>query len=167
MVKYLTKFGMAAIREKMALLQARQAEALAGAGEAAQSDPNAYHDNFAYEEGMRQQELLSVQLRALCKLMEGAHVAPEPADNQRVAIGHFVVVRRQDSTDDEGYFLCGDGEGSLLENACSASSPMGQALLGMAAGETKTVSLGPRSCAVRVLAIRPATAADIQVVTIA
>jgi hypothetical protein len=56
-VKYLTRHGIAALREKIAFLQRKRDEALRRAGEAAQSNTNAYHDNFEYEEGMRQQEM--------------------------------------------------------------------------------------------------------------
>ena len=162
MAKYITKYGMTAIREKIAQFSLKREEALARAGQAAQNDSNAYHDNFEYEEGMRQQELFSQQLRNLWKLLEGAMIATEPADNRRVAVGHFVVVRSSDANEDEGYFLCGDGEGALFENACSASSPIGQALLGLAKGQSATVAVGNRSFSVEVLDIRVATPDDVR-----
>lgn len=162
MVKQLTTFGLSAIREKIAALSQRHEQALRSAGEAAQNDPNAYHDNFEYEEGMRQQELLSQQLRALWQLLEGASVAPQPQDDARVAVGHYVVVRREDSDEEEGYLLCCDGEGAFFENACSVSSPMGRALLGLAKGQTSTVTVGNRSFSVEVKVIRPATSDDVQ-----
>jgi transcription elongation GreA/GreB family factor len=162
MAKYLTKFGLAAIRAKIAVLERKRQQALEGAGEAAQNDPNAYHDNFEYEEGMRQQELYSQRLRSFCQLLEGAAVVPEPLSNDRVAIGHRVVVRRGEEAE-EAYVLCGDGEGALLENSCSASSPLGKVLLGMAKGETRTVTLADRSFFVQVLDIRVATEADLQI----
>ena len=159
MAKYLTKFGLAAIRDKIALLERKRQQALEAAGEAAQNDPNSYHDNFEYEEGMRQQELFSQQLRGLWQLLEGATVAPEPPSDERVALGHRVAVRRGDETE-EAYVLCGEGEGALLENSCSASSPLGKVLLGMAKGEMRTVSLADRSFPVQVLDIRLAAEAD-------
>jgi transcription elongation factor GreA len=162
-MKYLTPFGMAVLREKIAKLDHKREQALAGAGEAARNDSNSYHDNFEYEEGMRQQEMLSQQLRSLWKLLEGAAVAPAPADSQHVALGHYVVVQRQDSHEEEAYVICGDGEGALFENACSLSSPMGRALLGMAKGETKNVRLGDRSLSVQVIDIRVASAEDLQI----
>jgi transcription elongation GreA/GreB family factor len=162
MAKYLTRFGLAAIRAKIALLERKRQQALEAAGEAAQNDPNAYHDNFEYEEGMRQQELYSQRLRSLFQMLEGAAVLPEPPSDDRVAIGHRVVVRRGDEAR-EAYVLCGDGEGALLENSCSASSPLGKVLLGMAKDETRTVALADRSFSVEVLHIRVATEADLQI----
>jgi transcription elongation GreA/GreB family factor len=162
--KYLTQFGMAAIRRKMALLAEKREEALQGAGEAAQNDPNSYHDNFEYEEGMRQQEMFSHRLRSLHKLLEGASIAPPPANNDRVAIGHCVRLRRQDDAGppaEETLVLGGDGEGALFENSCSVSSPMGQTLLGMARDEIRTVPLAQRSFSIQVLEIRVATSADL------
>lgn len=162
MPKYLTRFGIAAIREKIAALESMREEALASAGQAAQNDPNSYHDNFEYEEGMRQQEMCSQQLRGLHQLLDGASVAPEPADCRRAAIGHYVLLRREGDEEDEGYLLCGAGEAGLLENACSETSPLGQALLGMAAGESKRIELGSQKFSIRVLEIRVARDGDVQ-----
>ena len=166
MAKYLTRFGMAVIREKIAALESKRAESLRSAGEAAQNDPNAYHDNFEYEESMRQQEMFSRQIRTLWEILQGASTAPQPADNQRVAIGHYVVVQegsgRGGQPAPQGYLLCGDGEGALFEHACSVSSPLGQTLLGMSADETRTVPLGERSFSIKVMEIRTATPADFQ-----
>lgn len=161
-MKYLTKFGVAAIRSKIAELEGKREQALAGAGEAARNDTNSYHDNFEYEEGMRQQEMFSQQLRNFWNLLEGAVVAPEPANADRVSLGHYVVVQRQDDRNQEAYVLCGDGEGALFENGCSISSPMGRTLLGMAKGETKTLQLGSRGVEVRVVEIRLATGNDME-----
>jgi transcription elongation GreA/GreB family factor len=159
-VKYLTKFGMATIREKIARLESQRDEALESAGDAAQNDPNSYHDNFEYEEGMRQQEMLSRRMRSLWEILDGASPAPDPIGNDRVAIGHYVTVRHGDQPDEEGYVLCGDGEGSLFENACSLSSPIGRALWGMAKGESKTADIAGRAIAIMVVDIRPARAED-------
>jgi transcription elongation factor GreA len=163
MAKYLTKFGLAAFREKIAFLEQRRQQALQAAGEAAQNDSNAYHDNFEYEEGMRQQELFSQQLRTLWKLLDGAVVAPEPADNDRVAIGHRVLVRCGGEAEAEAFVVCGDGEGAFFENACSTSSPIGRALLGMQKGQSRTVALPDRSFTIEVLEIRAAADGDLQI----
>jgi transcription elongation GreA/GreB family factor len=161
-VKYLTKFGMATIREKIARLESHRNEALKSAGDAAQNDPNSYHDNFEYEESMRQQEMFSRRMRTLWEILDGASPAPDPANNDRVAIGHYVTVRHGSEPNVEGYVLCGDGEGSLLENACSLSSPIGRVLLGMAKGESKATDLAGRTIVVTVVDIRPARAEDFQ-----
>jgi transcription elongation GreA/GreB family factor len=166
MAKYLTRFGMTAIREKIARLEGKRDQALQSAGEAAQNDPNSYHDNFEYEENMRQQEMFSRRIRGLWETMQGATPAPDPADDDRVAIGHYVTVQHRDDGDDgdeEHYVLCGEGEGGLFENACSISSPVGQLLLGMAKGESKSATVAGRSLAVMVVAIRAARPGDFQV----
>ncbi len=160
MAKYLTRFGIAVIQRRIAVLEEKLQQALQGAGEAAQRDTNAYHDNFEYEEGMRQQEMLSQRLRALWDILEGATPAPEPADAGCAAVGHYVEVERGGSGEREAYVLCGDGEGAVFENACSVFSPLGRTLLGMAAGETRAIPLGNRSVSARLLSVRPATAED-------
>ena len=99
-------------------------------------------------------------MRSLWKILDGASPGPDPIGNDRVAIGHYVTVRHGDQPDEEGYVLCGDGEGSLLENACSLSSPIGRVLLGMAKGESTTAEIAGRRLTIAVVDIRPATAED-------
>jgi transcription elongation GreA/GreB family factor len=152
MAKHLTRHGMEAIRRKIAGLEARRLEALQHAGEAAQNDPNAYHDNFSYEESMRQQELFSRQMRSLWDILQGAEEVPPPQDTARVSLGHLVTVEYEDGSREE-LFVCGDGEGSVFDNGCSASSPLGRVLLGMQRGESRPVTVGPRTFGVKVCRI--------------
>ena len=160
MTHYLTKYGMAAFRKKLAMLEQKLDESLKNAGEAAQNSSNSYHDNFEYEEGMRQQEMLSRQISELWKAIQNVRIADEPADDKQIAMGHFVTVRFDDRSTPEQLILCGEGEGALFENACSPSSPLGQALLGMTSGAKKTFSAGGRDMQIEVLAIRKAEEED-------
>jgi transcription elongation GreA/GreB family factor len=162
MSKLMTRFGIEAIRQKVLALESKRSESLKSAGEAAQDDPNSYHDNFTYEEGMRMADLLARQIHALQEILRGAVEVPLPGGVDRVGIGH-VVTLEQEGCEPESLLVCGDGEGGVFEDACSAASPLGRALLGMRAGETRTVSLPNRRTAVTVRAIRPGTPADFRV----
>lgn len=111
---------------------------------------------------MRQQEMLSRQMRNLWDVLRGAQVAPEPRDDSRAALGHLVTVQFDGSPQPESFFLCGDGEGGLFADACSVSSPVGSALLGTACGEWKTVRHGALVLSLKILAIRPARLEDLK-----
>jgi transcription elongation GreA/GreB family factor len=159
MPKRVTRYGITAVKEKIAALESMRSEALKSAGEAAQEDPNSYHDNFSYEEGMRMADLLARQIDALQDVLKGAVEVPLPTVVKQVSIGHVVTIE-QAGCEPESFLVCGDGEGGVFQDACSASSPLGQALLGMNVGESREVSLPGRSWTVTVQAIRHASSAD-------
>ena len=158
-MKQVTKFGYDAIQKRIESLQAKRESALAEAGTAAQEDPNSYHDNFSYEEGMRQADLFARQAYELQKLIAGAEVVALPNTTEFVMIGH-VVRFKQDGFPPDEILICGEAEGSVFGNACSAASPLGNGLLGMHEGETRIVTLPSRQSTVKILSIRVATAAD-------
>jgi len=158
-MKQITKFGFDAIQKRIYALQEKREAALAEAGAAAQDDPNSYHDNFSYEEGMRQADLFARQVYELQKLVGGAEVVALPTGTDSVTIGH-VILYEQDSFPPEEILICGEAEGSVFRDACSAASPLGTGLLGTREGETRVIQLPARESTVKVLAIRVANATD-------
>ena len=136
MSKRITRFGVEAVWDKIAALESKRSESLRSAGEAAQEDPNSYHDNFSYEEGMRLADLLARQIYALQEVLKGAVEVPLPEVTDEVSIGHVVTIEQQ-GCEPEPLLVCGDGEGGVFQDACSASSPLGRVLLGMKIGESR------------------------------
>ena len=130
------------------------------AGESAQNDTNQYHDNFEYEEGMRQHAMLTRRVADLLKLLRDATPAQTPATTQSVCLGHVVTVRFVDDAEIEEWLICGDGEALLFANACSITSELGQTLLGMRVGEKRSYCVRERSIAIEVLGIRVAEDKD-------
>jgi transcription elongation factor GreA len=160
--KFMTRYGIEAIRRRIAALEQQYHESLGHAGAAAQNDSNSYHDNFEYEEGMRRADLLARHVSMLRATLESAVVAECPAQTEWVAIGHVVT------TDIEGsgtcqLLICGEGEGGLIEDGCSVASPLGQALLGMRVGETRVANLPLGARNVRTVSIRVAEPADFRI----
>ena len=62
--KYMTQYGLEAIRRRIASLEQQYHESLGRAG-SGENDSNSYHDNFEYEEGMRRADLLARQVSLL------------------------------------------------------------------------------------------------------
>jgi len=157
--KQMTQFGIDAIRRRIASLEQQYHDALGRAGAAAQNDSNSYHDNFEYEEGMRRADLLARHVSMLQETIQSAVVAAFPGQTATVAIGHVVTA------DIEGFgrcqlLICGEGEGALIEDGCSAASPLGQTLVGMHVDETRIANLPGGTRSVRLISIRAAEPID-------
>ena len=157
--KFMTQYGIAAIRSRIASLEQQYHESLGHAGAAAQNDSNSYHDNFEYEEGMRRADLLARHVSMLRETIKSAVVAEYPTQTERVAIGHVVTLDIEGSGTCQ-LLICGEGEGGLIEDGCSVASPLGQVLVGMRVGETRVANLPRGATNVCPLAIRAAEPAD-------
>ena len=102
-----------------------------------------WHDNaaadFAVEEykriGAREAELQA----ALCNVKT---IEPRQ-ETTDVGLGNTVIIRMGDSDEDEKFTLLGPRDGIINQNKVWIShlSPVGQALMGMKQGETKTFEL--------------------------
>jgi transcription elongation factor GreA len=157
--KYMTRYGIEAIRKRIARLEEQYHESLGHAGAAAQDDPNSYHDNFEYEEGMRRADLLARQASMLRATLQSALVADPPAQTEQVGIGHVATIEIDGSGTCQ-LLICGEGEGALIEDGCSIASPLGQTLLGMRVGETRLANLPRDARNVRLISIRIAETGD-------
>lgn len=158
----MTRFGIDAIRRRIAGLEQQYHDSLGHAGTAAQEDPNSYHDNFEYEEGMRRADLLARQISILRETLRAVVVAESPLQTERVAIGHVVTVDIEGSGTCH-LLICGEGEGGLIEDGCSVASPLGDALIGMLVGQTRVASLPRGATEIRVVSIRVAGPGDFRI----
>ena len=94
-----------------------------------------YHDNFAYEDGERQQYMWSSRLRELVAIRKRARVVEAAAGGQRVAIGCRVTVVDQE-TDEEKVLRIGSYM-SYREDRVSYAAPLARMLLGAVPGEVR------------------------------
>lgn len=156
----MTTKGIEGLRAKIRQLDLDRDRALAQAGEAAQDDPNQYHDNFEYEEGMRQHSMLTQRVAELLKILRDATPAPTPTKTDAVYLGHVAKVQFTDDGEVTDFLICGDGEATLFEDACSATSELGQTLLGMRVGEKRAYHVKNHAIEIEVLAIRIAEEGD-------
>jgi transcription elongation GreA/GreB family factor len=156
----MTSKGIAGLQQKIRRLDLERDRTLAQAGESAQNDPNQYHDNFEYEEGMRQHGILTQRVAELLAILRDATPAPTPTNSEAICLGHVAKVHFTDDGEVSDFLICGDGEASLFENACSATSELGQALLGMCVGNKRMYHVRNCSIEIEVLGIRIAEEGD-------
>ena len=81
------------LEDKIEVLNARFQSIGQEMGASCREGAETYHDNFAFEEGERQQQMLSRRLRELLRIRDRARVVRPAADGERVAIGRWVTVR--------------------------------------------------------------------------
>jgi len=163
MINYMTKYGIEVIKMRIFEIDMKRKEALKKAGESASGDSNSYHDNFDYEQGMRDQELYSKMLHNLYNLLSDAVEVPKPTNNNKISIGHLVKIEEVDSGKESEYLFCGNGEGIVFQNAVSAESPLGLALIGMNLEEEKEIQLPGRKITVYIKEIKVASLKDFDI----
>lgn len=161
----MTTQGIARLQKKILQLDQDRDQALAQAGESAQNDPNQYHDNFEYEEGMRQHGILTQRVAELLAILRDATPAPTPTKSDVICLGHVAKVRFVDDGEVSDFLICGNGEASLFENACSVTSELGQTLLGMRIGEKRKYQVQGCSIEIEILGVSVAEEADFQLQT--
>ena len=159
--KFMTQYGLEAIRRRIASLEQQYHESLGRAG-SSENDSNSYHDNFEYEEGMRRADLLAGQVSLLRKTLAQRSSQSLPRRSGNRAIGHVVTVDI-DGSESCDLLICGEGEGGLIEDGCSVASRLGIALLGMAVGESSVANLPRGPATVHVVSIRAAGPADFRI----
>ena len=107
-------------------------------GESCREGAETFHDNFAYEDGERQQYMLSTQLRKLIGIRNSAHIVPAGPD-QVASIGKIVTFRDHTNTDHKhkiGSYLTFNEEGD--DFVISYNSPLARLIVGGQKGRYNT-----------------------------
>lgn len=151
---YFLPQDFAALTKKIEEFKTKLAESLKEMGEGVKDDPNAWHDNFGFEEGQRQASIWSTRLRDLIAIKNGARVIELSRQTNEVAIGSVVSISYQDEESEDTFRI-----GSYLvfeddEDTLSYNSPIAQAIIGAKVGETRTFRVSDREKKVSITKIR-------------
>jgi transcription elongation factor GreA len=116
-------------------------------------------ENADYQGARDEQALLERRIALLTERLAGATVAEPDAGNGMIEVGERVRLRDLDSGNRVEYELVGTLEADPLAGRISASSPVGQALLGRRRGQIAVVDAPKgRRFRFKILAIQPARA---------
>jgi transcription elongation factor GreA len=96
-------------------------------------------DNSEYEAAIAEQGLIEGRIETLQYVLQNAVLAETPGKDGRVSVGSRVRLRDVASGDELEYLIVGALEADPAENRISNQSPLGEALIGHAAGETLKV----------------------------
>lgn len=146
MNKYFTSSDFAALQRKISEVMKKLDETSKAIGEACNQSSETTHDNFPYEEAVRQQALWSRRLDELSELSQGALVVRAVASNTEVRIGKHVeledLMTGEVKTHRIGSFNVASY--SSDESAISYNSPLGNRLLGARVDDIRVLEVEGR-----------------------
>ena len=96
-------------------------------------------ENSEYEAAKAEQALVEGRIETLQYLLQTARIVDAPEDDGRVAVGCTVRLRDAETGAEVVYHIVGALEADPSENRISNQSPIGEALIGHAAGKTLKV----------------------------
>jgi len=142
----ITAAGLQALKEELARLEGEGRRAMAQRISAAREHGD-LKENAEYHAAKEDQAHLETRIQRLAERLRNAVVVEAPADDAgHIAFGSTVHVVDTETGRAQTFTLVGPTEADLKSGRLSAESPMAQALMGKAVGETATVDTprGPR-----------------------
>jgi len=148
----MTRTGADALRKKISILQDKLRACLKEKGYAAEVGGNVWHDNFAFEEAQRQEQMISFEIRRAREVLSNIRVVDVPENPTAVALGTTIRAEiagrgiRQMT-------IVGFGEADPDNGLVAYNSPLGRSLLGARPGETRSYPVEEREFEVTVIEI--------------
>ena len=103
-------------------------------GESCQQGAETYHDNFAYEEGERQQAMWSRRLQEFLRVKEKAQVVTPDKKFEKVSLGSQITISDEETGEQKTFRV-----GSYLvfqdQKCVSYNAPLAQQLMGASKGD--------------------------------
>jgi transcription elongation factor GreA len=136
--KYLTREGYEKLKEELKYLREVKrleiAEHIRIAKEDGDLTENAGYDAAKYEQSMVEGRILTLEA-----ILNSAQIIRDDGQTDVVTVGNRVTVQ-EDGYDPETYHVVGSTEADPSRGRISNESPLGQAILGRAVGDTVQVS---------------------------
>ncbi|MGH9182595.1 MAG: transcription elongation factor GreA [Acidimicrobiales bacterium] len=113
-------------------------------------------ENGDYQAAKEEQGKMEARIRQVRGMLKDAVVVDEQAGGDAVTVGSVVTLRFDEDGDQTERFLVGSIEERHHDlEVISPGSPLGQALLGAAAGETRSYEVNGTSLDVGIVSIEP------------
>lgn len=109
-------------------------------------------ENTEYDAAKEEQSLVEARIAQIEEVLPKAQLIQEPHGAEIVVIGSTVVVQIND--DIHEFQIVGSMEADPAKNKISNESPIGKSLLGLKAGETIEVGIGPVTSKLKVLELK-------------
>ncbi len=123
--------------DEMQSIEARIKDIGKEMGASCQEGAETFHDNFAYEDGERQQYMWSKRLSELRAIRNMARVVHPESEPERVALGRLVSVLDEDTDEITTYrigsYMTFDGNRTI-----SYSAPLARLLIGAEKGDVRS-----------------------------
>jgi transcription elongation factor GreA len=122
--------------------------------EGCQEGADTYHDNFAYEEGERQQAMWSKKLQELVILRNNSRLAIPDIEANCVGMGRTVTVEDEDSDEKKTYTIGSYMNFTKDTKIISYNSPLARIIIGAKKGEMCNGKIGGKEKTFIILDIR-------------
>lgn len=109
-------------------------------------------ENSEYDAAKEEQTLIETRITALEQVLKKVQVITPPQKTDFVVIGSTVIIEINDEV--HKFTIAGSMEANPSANKISNESPIGKAILGLKAGETIEVAVGPVKSKIKVLEIK-------------
>lgn len=153
---YLTPAGRARLAVRAAAAREAYMKVSADNPEALESgDTSGWHDNFAFEENMRQMHQLARRVRDLEEILLLAEVVPPHPNPDRAYIGTRVHWRFADEPQARVSVIAGYDDGDVDLGRLSYNSPLGRCIVGAEPGESREFYNNGQRREVEILAVEP------------
>jgi transcription elongation GreA/GreB family factor len=124
-------------------------------GKSCQEGAETFHDNFAYEDGERQQYMWSTRIRELIRIRNQACVLLDPPRGDTVSIGRTVIVKDEHTGETRAikigsYMVLSKEEG---KEVISYNAPLARMLIGAQVGDIRDAVIAGKKKRFRVLKI--------------
>ncbi len=131
----ITKAGFAQLKDELKQLQEAKRPTLVDRLSVARSMGD-LSENSDYQSAKEELSFLDGSIAELEELVQNAKIVV-PASNDKVGLGHTVTVKMK--SNQVQFKIVGEWEAKPAERKISASSPLGQALMGKTVGESVEV----------------------------
>lgn len=141
----MTKNGLQAFEEKRSELMKKLKAIQGQKGEAAEIGGNVWHDNFSFEELVRQENVLNKQLRDIRDILDAAVIVPNiPSGTETLQVGHIAHLYIEDDDITKVIQIGGFGESDLNAKPpiIDYSAPIVKPFYGQEEGHEVAVQLG-------------------------
>ena len=113
---------------------------------------NGWHDNFAFEQAVREEHMISKQIRNTLELLRSATIVEPPVDPDRVVLGCVAEIQI-DGANPKRVTIGGHMESDPDRSIVSYNSPLGKALMGAEPGDARSYTVANRTMNVTVLTV--------------
>ena len=143
MPNYFTRGDYEKLQKKICETEDKLDEVSKQIGEACQQSSETYHDNFPFEEAVRQQGFWSQRLRELINLQRDVEIVHPDPNPTEVIVGSSVTVEDMTTGKLETHTIGSHGVASYSDepNMASYDSPLGDCLMGAVRGNFRTLTL--------------------------
>jgi len=150
----LTEKGYKKLQEEIKRTEEELKKVLFAKGEAAEVGGNVWHDNFSFEQLVREEYVLSKKIQELKQKLSNAEIVKmsDLKDTGVARLGSKIIVEYEDGKQKE--FIISDPEiTDPSKGIISYQSPIGKALLGVKEGDERKYIVGGKVFKIKIIKV--------------